>query len=534
MIERLIENWLDSASERAFQVPYCQSLLAEGFTVVHLSRHCAMELGKDILAIDKNGIPCAFQLKSVKGERVTLSKYRADVEPQLVSLALGNIVHPTIDSAIPHKSYLVINGDLTEEVARAIDDFNRARIADGTNRTIEVIVKGQLLQKFKDLGSDFWPFNPMQVQLMLELYLSNPKGFLPKEKFHDFLKSCLINTIPDNPTSDDFRRSVIATSILSSYIIGRFVEEKNNYAEFEMWLMFSAYFLSVVEHWGIPEPSWRDIYDLSFQNMINASLRIVDELRSRNNYVEGDAFTDHEAYKIRMTLLLGIVSIVGIWNRKQDTIDVDLDSFAREFIKANKTNLLLWGEYAIPQFLSYYYYQNLTDATYVPDFLLLSVIDGIVKQNRSKKEFGIPNPYYDSEKIMPHLLGLSEEKFEDSFAGSSHSLEAILHLSVRTNWKQHIKLSWPEITKITISEFIPENQFEYYLWRCEKGVNKTKLIPHTKAWDDLKEEAFEERGSELPDIIKQNPIYLLCFLLVNPHRLTSNVTRWLGSNLSKN
>jgi hypothetical protein len=38
-------------------------LVAEGYTIVHLSRHSPIEMGKDIIAIDKDGIPCAFQLK---------------------------------------------------------------------------------------------------------------------------------------------------------------------------------------------------------------------------------------------------------------------------------------------------------------------------------------------------------------------------------------------------------------------------------------------------------------------------------------
>lgn len=52
MIEKLLENWLDSASERSYQAVFVQILSAQGYRVVHSTRHTALEYGKDVLAID--------------------------------------------------------------------------------------------------------------------------------------------------------------------------------------------------------------------------------------------------------------------------------------------------------------------------------------------------------------------------------------------------------------------------------------------------------------------------------------------------
>lgn len=51
MIERVIENWLDNASEKTYQVPFCYMLVKQGHKIIHLSRHCGMEHGKDIITI---------------------------------------------------------------------------------------------------------------------------------------------------------------------------------------------------------------------------------------------------------------------------------------------------------------------------------------------------------------------------------------------------------------------------------------------------------------------------------------------------
>ena len=84
MLERVIENWLDKATERTFQKPYCYMLSAEGHTIIHLTRHGAMELGKDIITIAPDGTPCAFQLKT--GD-ISLAKWRDEVSSQTSDLS---------------------------------------------------------------------------------------------------------------------------------------------------------------------------------------------------------------------------------------------------------------------------------------------------------------------------------------------------------------------------------------------------------------------------------------------------------------
>ncbi len=138
MNERLLENWLDNASERSFQIPFCHSLAAEGYRVVHMSRHCGMELGKDILAVAPDGVPCAYQLKNANGARLTLSKWRETLEPQLAELVHNQIVHPSIRSTKRHRSFIVVNGDLDEEVAHSLDGFNRGlRVRPKATRSIQ-------------------------------------------------------------------------------------------------------------------------------------------------------------------------------------------------------------------------------------------------------------------------------------------------------------------------------------------------------------------------------------------------------------
>ena len=63
MIEKLIEHWLDSIGELGYQSAFVQMLVGQGHTILHSTRHMPIEFGKDVITIDPDGIPCAYQLK---------------------------------------------------------------------------------------------------------------------------------------------------------------------------------------------------------------------------------------------------------------------------------------------------------------------------------------------------------------------------------------------------------------------------------------------------------------------------------------
>lgn len=176
MKERILENWLDSSNERTFEVPFCFMLLSQGYTVIHMTRHSSMEMGKDIIAIDPQGVPCAFQLKSSPSKRITLTQWRDEISPQVHDLMLSKIVHPSFPSSTHHRSYLVTNRDLDEEVARAIDDLNRGWEDRGHPEIrLETIVRGQLLKMALDQTSALWPTKLSDVKLLLELFIMDPR-----------------------------------------------------------------------------------------------------------------------------------------------------------------------------------------------------------------------------------------------------------------------------------------------------------------------------------------------------------------------
>jgi hypothetical protein len=105
LLERLIENWLDSASERSYQRCFCQMLTGQGFRIVHNTKHTPQEFGKDVIAVSPEGKLVGYQLKGNPGATLTPSQFdeiRGQLE-QLATLALGI---PGYEGKVPDACYL--------------------------------------------------------------------------------------------------------------------------------------------------------------------------------------------------------------------------------------------------------------------------------------------------------------------------------------------------------------------------------------------------------------------------------------------
>jgi hypothetical protein len=529
--ERALENWLTNANELAFQIPFAYSLAAEGYRVVHVSRHCAMEMGKDILAISPKGVPCAFQLKNVKGKQLTLKQWRADLEKQILSLVHTKIVHPSITSRKPHRSYIVINGEFSEEVSRWIGDFNDALIG---RPKLGTIVRGELLDRFKKLGSNFWPPEiSFEFKMVLELLLSDGRENLPKAKFADLLEAALHLESGPRKSRTAFARTLAGAAILFSYVLNPWLQRENHAATFEAWTILFAHILAFAEKNKVPEKAWFPAADLASAAMLNALGRLSDELATRKVLWEGNPLTDRNLLPVRVTCLLALLSLYNLWQKRTGTLTAPEEDFARKFIRERTKHLFLWGEAVVPQFLSLYFYLRTIDSSLAGEQMLASLVRAICSQNHPRGKRGLPSPYYDAEQVLLDLAGDDESHIKEKFTGSSYSLESLLHLLVRLNLKQTLKGLWPAVSRVGLSQFTAERAWRFFQWKSRKGITTLRLLKPTQSWPTLVKEASEVHGKDLPPLLRQFPIQCLAVLLVYPHRLTSSCVRWLDHQLWK-
>ena len=115
--------------------------------------------------------------------------------------------------------------------------------------------------------------------------------------------------------------------------------------------------------------------------------------------------------------------------------------------------------------------------------------------------------------------------------GRSFVLEGIVHLLTRWGWRGVLEELWSKITRIDFVEYKTDEPWEFCLWHTETGKLAVHQPKFPQSWRELKEEANRIDLSYIPKIFVDNPIVLLLFLIVSPHRITKDVIKLLDDGL---
>ncbi len=548
MIERIVENWLTKAGERTYQLPFCYMLTANGYAVVHLTRHCAMELGKDVIALAPDGVPHAYQLK---GGDINLTTWRNVVFPQMADLVMGRIVHPAIDSAMPHRPFLVTNGTIHEEVSRAIDDLNAGWVSKGY-LPLGVITRGEMLRWALDLGTSLWPSELRDLKTLIELHLSDGHETFPKAKLAALLEGVLPLELVEGraPKVPECVRALASAALLTSLALTPFVNADNHVAEAEAWTVYAAYAMALAERWDLPESAYSRELALAKQAACNALGRLVEELRGRERLTEGDEMLDTPFLPFRLTWIVGLVAAWALHRRlrgesthegvDEGAFPFDADSFAWDFCLQHRGERQLWGEAAVPLFLAYYLWWRSKDAGRGPALHLRTLLDRIVTAHTPEGRGELPGPYYEAADLLPHALDaelqdllpdglrIAEAPLKESFRGHSYMLEGVLHLIVRQLYRQHVRTLWPAITQVTFATFEYVHPWHRYRWRNPREGRERTVMPNlTQSWSELADVAMDREGRGLPRLIREDPAFAVLFGCVFPHRVDADFIRYV-------
>jgi hypothetical protein len=504
-------------------------------TVLHLTRHGEMEIGKDVIAVDRQGTSYAYQLKTPSGPRITMSEWRKDIAAQVHDLVTTAVVHPSLPKTKPHRSFLVTNKGIDEPVVRAIDDMNRHWASVGqTHLKLETIVGGELLRDFIDLGTNLWPSELSQSKDILELFLQDGKGPLQGAKLCGLLQATLQLDVGRRPGQSSCRRAFSSAGLLTAIAASEHTMERNHAAQLEAWTLYCCHVLAVAERWSLPKSVWMPALLVAKSTIWSLLQDLVEELRERKSLIEGDPVNDNLFRKVRITRLVGLVSLFALWKRAEGETGEN-DEFAKEFCGKHRDSLWLWGEGAVPLLLAFYWFWRKVDATPAIDHLLSALISGICEANgpQSPPDNALPNPYYSELEVLAARLGIAEEPIEEDFRKHSYTLESIVHLFARLNWKMQMTMLWPSITHVWFNRFEPAAKWQCFLWRTNEGTHWDVAPRYPKQWSELRAEAEECDGNSVPGVIRDNPILLALILCMCPHRLTADVARWLDTQLAE-
>jgi len=138
---------------------------------------------------------------------------------------------------------------------------------------------------------------------------------------------------------------------------------------------------------------------------------------------------------------------------------------------------------------------------------------------------GVPNPYVPVEDIIGTSMKLPGFHGDAKrFVGLSYHLSALVNLAARRNRRRALEELWRKISRIVLCEYEPKHKWHYLIWISKQGEEKTWRYDSPQSWSRLRELAMEKQAN-LPRILYENSEFLYFFLLVFPHRLTSESLR---------
>jgi len=153
MLRNVIDDYLTSTKELQFFLPFMELLQLRGFYDVHLL-HGATEYGKDVIAKSKQRdvvTQYSFQLKA--GD-VNLSRFRSEIQPQLVEALTNKLSHPNFDRSLPYHVIFVCTGTIQSSASIAFQEFNRYASDTLRAKPVETWEKPQLTADFVAIGID--------------------------------------------------------------------------------------------------------------------------------------------------------------------------------------------------------------------------------------------------------------------------------------------------------------------------------------------------------------------------------------------
>jgi hypothetical protein len=530
VLEKLLENWLDSASERSYQQAFVQMLSARGYTVVHSTRHSALEFGKDILAVAPNGVGCAYQLKGNPGGRLGLSQFRKEVQPQLVQLLSQAIVFPGFPSG-RHTSFLVTNGYFDEEVQRAADDLNRNRSYPSR---LQLVSRGDLLKWSKQLGASLWPSELDVTQQLLKLFLANPRDLLPVETLAPLVSQLLGLTVGAKRFGRaQMDRAIPAAALLVGIATANFAEEDNHLAMAWAWTYYIIAVLGTLERHRLRLAGTASNSVALAEAAISDSLvALWKEIQAREDLVEGNPLADHDIYSWRTITLLGAMSCLAFRHESSPCMTPSDFAELNAWLLRKGRRLNIWGEGAMASMVSWLVWIQKHEPTNWSDAQIHGLTSFIIATNQRDSKVALANPYNSFESIYRQTMPFGRPlKRPDKIDGSSHTALLMYYLLARTNLKQACRNLWPDLTRLHHRTLIPDYPWEYCSLSVRSGVDETTVLPPEYAWSALRTDARKDCRATLPRGLTQRPWLLGLWWQIAPQRLTPDASRVFANEI---
>ena len=531
MLERLVENWLDSASERSYQRCFCQMLTGQGLHIVHNTEHTPLEFGKDVIAVSPGGKIIGYQLKGNPGGTLKPRDFD-EIRGQLEQLATLALVIPGFDGKVPDECYLVTNGEIDEAVYHQIQLLNASLAQRGhPAEKIKTITRGKLLSWAQSLGLSLWPSEMQDFGNLVKLLNYGGDEMFPAYILDPLLRHTL--RFDKEVKSADLGRRVTSAAVMTAVALHSFSRRENHFAEITAWIMFITYAIAACEKNGVDYAKHGSEAVLSARDAIYDLLgQLCEEASQRKLFVEGDPFSEFAFYRPRVLLMSALMGIYWMWSEAEGWRRPQHKSLVKKLIPESLPPKWLWGEGAIPNFLTYIWYRKKVAASPNNDMMVAEVLAALLRNKVGGEGEPLASPYYDAGQVAQHqyrkVLGCADPFEGDSFEGDSYFCETLMMCLVRSNLKSVCQDLWPDFTRIGHERVVPDQAWQFGLYRTgDAATNQTQIYPPTVQWSELQQICKEQLAADVPAALVADPALLLLFVNVFPFRATFSAMGFL-------
>lgn len=535
MLERLIENWLDSAGERTYQRCFCQMLIGRGYRIIHNTEHTPLEHGKDVIAISPEGKLVGFQLKGNPGKTLKPSEFG--------DMAGNSTNSQRSRSACPAMRRRSSTNAISSRTAKLMKPFRsryssltiRSRHGDSDQRGSRPLRAARCSRGPNDLGLALWPSEMQDFGNLVKLLNYEGDEIFPASVFDPLLQNTL--RLQHDVPAPQLRRRITSAAIMTAVALHSFSRKQNHFAEITAWMMFAAYTIAACEKNGLDFKKDAEEAVLTARDAIYGLLgELCEELRGRGTLAEGDPFSEFAFYRPRALLIYALMAIYWKWSEAEGWKHPDHKPLI-EAVIPEQLPPIIWGEAAVPLYLTYIWYRKWMAPSREIDMRIAHLLREIMGNKLSEGAVPLPSPYYDIEDVTRRdyrkFLQVEDPFNGDSFAGTSYVCESLLMCMVRAGMKGECRVLWPDFTRMTHEQTIPDHAWLFGLYRMgDDATDDTKIYPRTMEWKDLQGIMAENAGTEVPQALKSDPILLLLFVNIFPFRASFSALKFLHTKFN--
>jgi hypothetical protein len=511
LIDRIVDYWLTSSTERAYQQPFAQVVALLGETVMHVSSHGVGEQGKDIITRRHDGTFKAYQLKSGDINKAVWNKIHGEIT-ELIELP---IQYPEVPKGQHHTSVLVTNGCITADVRLSVQAMNAGNEARGFPQ-LQVIERPALSKMFVDAHGRFLPFALPDLKRFLDLFNSDGRANLNKGDFATYVSALLDVPLAARPR--DAARQIASATLLAGYLTTPYVHAQNHVAICEAWVITLATMHRALLRAQLDVSAVGPTHQLISDAVLRELGDLAAEFGTRDgNFIEGSPMGDGGImYTVRVTIVLGWLATYHLIRRRRDRSYVYPRSFV-DLLADNLKHVTIWGEYAVPYLYAIASFWRSAGDHATADSLCASILATVVQQNNAMQRAGLPSPYLTPDDLLASYLGMPGRQIDmTEFSGSSYTVRSLVDVLVLRGRRDLLEQLWPLVTETRSIEYYPDDSCDFLSWQSENGTEKDYGYPRPTSYADLQRNLPTD--SLIPAPLRSGTELALPFVLTFPHR----------------